>query len=155
MGALKPGLIGKRPSLQRAWRVAVSRLREGRVHPERLALSAGLGVFIGLLPIPGLQTFVWLGFVAIFPVDPLITYACTWVSNPLTVLTFTVLELKLGALVVAQRSLSTDMVNGFTLRGALRLGHHLMVGGVLLAAMCGLIAYCVAYIVAGRFTKVP
>lgn len=148
MGALKAGLIGKRASLHQAWRGAVSRLREG--HPKRLALSAGLGVFIGLLPIPGLQTFVWLGFVAIFPIDPIITYACTWVSNPFTVLALTVLELKLGTLVVAQRSL-TDMVNGFTLRGALRLGHHLMVGGALLAAVCGLIAYCIVYIVARRF----
>jgi uncharacterized protein (DUF2062 family) len=110
-------------------------------------------VFIGLLPIPGLQTFVWLGFVAIFPIDPIITYACTWVSNPLTVLAFTVLELKLGALVVAQRSLADDVVNGLTLRGALRLGNHLILGGGLLAAMCGLIAYLVAYVIARRYAK--
>jgi len=152
-GILKLPLIGQRRSLHRAWHAAASRLREGRILPERLALSAGIGVFIGLLPLPGLQTFVWLGFVAIFPIDPLITYACTWVSNPLTVLAFTVLELKLGALVVTQRSLAADLVNGLTLRGALRLGHHLMVGGVILSAACGLIAYSVAYIIARRFAK--
>jgi uncharacterized protein (DUF2062 family) len=112
-------------------------------------------VFIGLLPIPGLQTFVCLGFVAILPIDPIITYACTWVSNPLTVLALTALELKLGAMVLAQRSLSAEMLSGFSPRDALRLGHHLMVGSVLLATGSGLIAYWVTHIVARRLAKSP
>ncbi len=131
------------------------RLREGRLDPQRLALSASTGVFIGLLPVPGLQTFVWLGLVMILPVDPIITYGCTWVSNPLTVLPVTLLEMQLGSLIFSRSWLSMAGVRSFTQMEILREGGHLLVGGLLLAMASGLVAYCATRVVARMFLKMP
>lgn len=142
--------IHKGNSARQALHGAMLRLRNGRLDSKGVALSVGVGVFIGLLPVPGLQTFVWLGLVAILAIDPIITYACTWVSNPMTVLPFTLLEMELGSWVVTRHWLSITKVKNLTLMGMLRQGGHLMAGGLLLAAASGILAYCITRVITRR-----
>jgi uncharacterized protein len=133
---------------------ALLRLRGGELGPRRLALSVATGVFIAMLPIPGFQTFVWLGLVAIFPIDPILTYACTWVSNPLTLAPLTFLELEIGSLIFTRHWLDISQAQLVTLHGALKLGSHLMIGGLAFALGCAVVTYQLAHILALWIAKV-
>lgn len=141
--------IGARlpPSLRDAWTL----LHQARLRPTRLALAAGVGVFIGMLPLPGLQTFVWLGLVALLRVDPIVSYACTWFSNPITVVPFTVIELELGSLLVSHHWLSVDWTHVISAQVAMRHGAYLAVGGSLFATISGVATFCATHLVAQRW----
>ncbi len=130
--------------LRVALRDALLKLRRGRLEPRKLALSIGVGVFIGMLPLPGLQTFVWLGLIALLPVDPILTYAFTWVSNPLTVLPFTFAELELGSLLATGSWQRVSLHDVHNLHAAARFGYHLGIGGLTFSVLSAAIAFIIA-----------
>ena len=150
---MKQRPIPPKGSPRKALRDAILRLRCGRLAPRRLALSVSVGVFIGLLPIPGLQTFVWLGLVALLPIDPIVTYAFTWVSNPLTVLPFTFAELELGSWLFTGRWLKVTLHEFVDVYAATRFGYHLGIGGLILSILCAALAFMISQPLATRLSE--
>ena len=143
---------------QRTIRYARLRLQRLRVVPRSLALGAGAGVFVAVLPIPGLQLLAAAGLawlirghrgtaaLATFAANP-ITYPLIWLSSyalgatilgtPLSNATHD-LDL-LSGLIAQDWTLSPSATDG--LRSLLPALTILAVGALPLAALSALVAY--------------
>lgn len=69
--------------LQAHIRQFVTVLLTERLTPGRAAAAVFLGIFIGIVPIYGLQTLVALGLAVIFRLNKPLTLASTFINNPL------------------------------------------------------------------------
>jgi uncharacterized protein (DUF2062 family)/2-polyprenyl-3-methyl-5-hydroxy-6-metoxy-1,4-benzoquinol methylase len=78
-----------------AWK----RLRGGTLSPGRAALSIGVGVFVGCLPVYGLQFLVVAAICMPLRLDTALAYLAAHISNPLTVLPMLALEVAVGSLI--------------------------------------------------------
>jgi uncharacterized protein (DUF2062 family) len=67
------------------------------VSPRRTAAAFGLGVWIGSTPILGVHTFLAFGAATLFRLPPLASLLASNVSNPLTFIPITLLEVRIGA----------------------------------------------------------
>ncbi len=139
--------------LQRTVRVAVLKTRRGKIRPRRLAMSTSVGVFVAMLPIPGCQTFAWLAMCAALRVDPVISYAFTWVSNPVTVVPLTILEMELGTVLCTGRFQPLPRNYRGALSAAAPIGLHVCVGALLVSIVCALLAFLISFKVAQRITR--
>jgi uncharacterized protein (DUF2062 family)/ubiquinone/menaquinone biosynthesis C-methylase UbiE len=79
-----------------AWK----RLRGGTLSPGRAALSIAIGIFIGCLPVYGLQFLAVAAVCMPLRLDTALAYLAAHVSNPLTLLPLLALEVAVGSLVV-------------------------------------------------------
>lgn len=70
-------------------------LRDPR-NPARTAIGAGLGALIGGMPVLGAHTWIAAGTGAALPVPPLAVLVGSNVSNPLTFVPITWLEIRIG-----------------------------------------------------------
>lgn len=80
-----------------AWK----RLRGGTLSPGRAALSIAAGLFVGSLPIYGVQFIVIAAICVPLRLDTALAYLAAHVSNPLTMLPLLALEVAVGSLVLA------------------------------------------------------
>ena len=71
-------------------------LLRDRERPWRTAIGAGLGALIGATPVLGLHTWIAAGVGAIVPVPTLPVLAGSNLSNPLTFVPITWLEIRIG-----------------------------------------------------------
>jgi uncharacterized protein (DUF2062 family) len=117
------------------------RVRMGEIEPERFSRSVALGVFIGLLPIHGLQTLLWLGLIVVVPVEPMLTWLCSWVGNAATAVPLTWLELELGSYLCSGRfaALKLSQIGDKNLLSHLSL--TLLVGALAFATAGAALAY--------------
>lgn len=53
--------------------------------PERIARGLALGIFIGYLPVMGIQMFLAWAAAALFRANKVVAVLCVWISNPFTV----------------------------------------------------------------------
>jgi len=74
---------------------ATSLLTE-RLEPGRAAAAVFLGIFIGIVPIYGLQTVVALGLAFLFRLNKPLTFASTFINNPLLQPLIVVSSVELG-----------------------------------------------------------
>ena len=58
-------------------------LLKERLDPCHAAAAVFLGIFIGILPIYGLQTLAAVGVALLFRLNKPLTVACTFINNPL------------------------------------------------------------------------
>lgn len=72
------------------------RLLRDRERPWRTAIGAGLGAFIGATPLLGVHTWIAAGVGALAPVPALSVVAGSNLSNPLTLLPITFVEIRIG-----------------------------------------------------------
>ena len=54
-----------------------------QLDPGRAAAAVFLGIFIGIVPIYGLQTVAALGLAMLFRLNKPLTFASTFINNPL------------------------------------------------------------------------
>lgn len=94
VGALSRSNL-RRPLLH-VWR----RLRGGRASPERAALSLGIGVFIGCIPLPGAHWFLCLAVCLPLRLDAVLAYLGANISNPFLAPLLYAAELEIGALLL-------------------------------------------------------
>jgi len=63
-------------------KMAASLLTEG-LEPGRAGIAVGLGIFIGIVPIYGLQTLAAIGLAILFRLNKPLTVAATFINNPI------------------------------------------------------------------------
>jgi uncharacterized protein (DUF2062 family) len=62
------------------WRRKIMELLSGDTKPAALALAVALGIFLGCSPFYGVQTFLVLGFAALFRLNPLAAVVASQIS---------------------------------------------------------------------------
>jgi uncharacterized protein (DUF2062 family) len=115
----------------RARQFATAVLQE-RLDPGRAAAAVFLGIFIGIVPIYGLQTLVALGVALLFRLNKPLTLASTFINNPLLQPAIVVSSVELGYFF---RSGSFRPFHLFT-----RTGAHIQIKEDLLAWAIGSVA---------------
>ncbi|HKQ70086.1 MAG TPA: DUF2062 domain-containing protein [Polyangiaceae bacterium] len=125
-----------RTRLREAW----VRLRGGDLSPERAAASVALGVFIGFVPLYGVQTFFCLAIALPLRLDFPVVWASTNLANPLTAPFIVVLEIELGAYLTTGAWISVSRADFQLAKLGAFLGYA-MLGGALLGGASALVAY--------------
>jgi uncharacterized protein (DUF2062 family) len=89
-------------SLRRAW-VGIYKLARQKDPPERIALGLALGIFIGFLPIMGIQMAVVSIFALPLRANLKAAIAGVWISNPITVIPLYYANYRFGLLFLPAR----------------------------------------------------
>jgi uncharacterized protein (DUF2062 family) len=122
----------ERPGLRRL----VGQLLHERLDPGRGAAAVFLGVTLGIVPIYGLQSLVALALASLFRLNRPLTFAATFINNPLLQPFLVIGSLQLGHLATRGSLVSVSPAA----LAASGLGVHLLplfVGSVLLSAAVG------------------
>ena len=77
-----------------------------RGHPKELARGLAAGVFAGMFPLFGLQTFIGVAIAFRIKGNPLMAAAGTWISNPLTYLPIYAFNYRLGCWILGRPSIN-------------------------------------------------
>jgi uncharacterized protein (DUF2062 family) len=80
-----------------AWRSRWRELLRDPIEPRRTAAAFGLGVWIGTTPLLGVHTWLSFGMASLFRLPALASLLASNVSNPLTFVPITLLEVRLGS----------------------------------------------------------
>lgn len=91
-----------RSALRRAW-ARVSRLLREKDPPHRVALGLALGIFIGMLPIMGIQMAVVAVLALPLRANIKAAVAGVWISNPITVIPLYYANYRFGLLFLSSR----------------------------------------------------
>jgi uncharacterized protein (DUF2062 family) len=94
-----------------------------------------------------------LGFIAVLPIDPVISYASTWISNPLTVLPFTFAEIEIGSMISTGRWQRVSISEMGSIQRAVHLGLRIGLGALLFASVSAIIAFALSYALAKRLAS--
>jgi uncharacterized protein (DUF2062 family) len=124
--------------------------------PLRKALSVGLGVVVGCLPLLGLHLPLCAGLARLLRLSRARAYLAAHISNPLSFPFLVYLEIGIGRLISERRWPDLDL-------GALReegfswsaVGRDLTIGSVALGVCLGSLAFAVAYAIGRRWRKPP
>jgi uncharacterized protein (DUF2062 family)/SAM-dependent methyltransferase len=130
----------QRPSLAQIW----SRLRGGSLEPGRAAASVAVGVFVGCLPIYGVQFLVVFAICVPLRLDAALSYLAAHVSNPLTLPFVLAAEMETGALLLTGHHASFGLAAAKRL-GVMALGTQIVVGAVTLGAVLALLAAVITW----------
>ena len=136
-----------------------------RFTPHSIALGAAIGTFIGMLPTPGMNMLLTFIFTSLLKVSRVSGLIAVWVSNPVTFVPITYFEFWLGSLIVPSTQISYDTFSRSVLKAETDGGEWyqllnqlvsflkylveklpdifvaLVVGSVIFAGVCALIAY--------------
>ena len=80
-----------------SWRSRWRELVRDPASPRRTAAAFGLGVWIGSTPMLGVHTFLAFGAASLLRLPPLASLLASNVSNPLTFIPITLLEVRVGS----------------------------------------------------------
>lgn len=138
-----------RPTLRERARAVVQRLRGGALSPGRAAASVGLGLFVGMWPVYGVQFFVLFALCVPLRLDLAVAYLAAHVSNPLTLPFLLALELEVGSLVLHGHH-APDTFAGVKELGAGPAVAQVMVGSLLLGSGLGILGAVLTWFVAQR-----
>jgi uncharacterized protein (DUF2062 family) len=105
--------------------------------PARFAASVAVGLFVGSIPVFGVQLGLVLLVCIPFKLDAAIAYVAAHISNPLTLPIFVLAELEVGSLVLAGHTarLSVHAVKSL---GLAAFGKELAVGALVVGAALAL-----------------
>ena len=125
--------------LRDAWR----RLRGGELNPTRAAASVAVGLFVGFVPLYGIQTFICLAFTIPLRLDFPLAWATTNIANPLTAPFIILFDIELGAW-LATGSWASLSTADFQIKKLGPFLAHALLGGA--------VAGAAAAVVGGLFT---
>lgn len=156
-------MIGS-PTVGRKWqrvktsaRKFVTALLKERLDPGRAAAAAFLGIFIGIIPIYGLQTLAAVGAALLFKLNKPLTVACTFVNNPLLQPFIVLSSVELGCLLRLgsfQRLSLSSLTDTRTHIGKEQLVIW-VIGSVALGILAGGIGAAITAVVVHRHRKAP
>ncbi len=146
MGPARTKVFGGRWRPLRIWRrrlhqnlrKAITWMRRQEGSPRYQAWGLAIGVFIGCLPIFGLQMLVSLGLASTMRGNKFLAMAGTWISNPVTNLPLFWLSYQLGALLLGPgpAGLQFKDLNPNNLAGlGWAFSSRLMLGSVLIGGL--------------------
>ncbi len=122
--------------------------------PHKIALGMALGIFVGFLPIMGIQMAVVLPFALLFRGNKFAAMAGVWVSNPITVLPIYYMIYVVGVAFTPYAHLTwanfTGVFAGITATKFLDLGGQVVVPLFVGGAITGIIAGIPTYFVTRR-----
>ncbi len=131
-----------RPALRQAWR----RLRGGELTPKRAALSVGIGLAIGLVPIYGAHWAIVLAVCLPFELDAPVAYLAANISNPLFAPFLFLAEVQIGSVVTTGARLPLTM-QALQDRGPGAFVTQTIVGIAVLAPLSALVFGALTYAV--------
>ena len=157
------------------WRERVVPLLRAKDSPERLALGAAIGTFVGLTPTVGVQMAMVVLIAAIPKLKFNVPLACAmvWISNPLTMIPLYYGMYWLGVLLLSRREMHFDkfemtvqkLIDSVTsgesllesawqgLTGMFSIGMHIAVPMWIGGTVLGLISAFPAYVVVLRLIR--
>jgi uncharacterized protein (DUF2062 family) len=118
--------------LRDAW----SRLRGGELNPTRAAASVAVGLFVGFVPLYGIQTFICLAFTIPLRLDFPLAWATTNIANPLTAPFIILFDIELGAWLM-KGSWATLSTADFEVKKLGPFLAHALLGGAVAGAVAG------------------
>lgn len=121
------------------------RLRTPHLSARVVAVSIGVGLTIGLLPVYGLHGALVLAVCIPLRLDAVLAFAATMVSNPVTFPLLVFAELKLGEELLGKSSLTVDQL--LAGQGWALAGQQLLVGTAILATVVGAVGSILAWVV--------
>lgn len=119
--------------------------------PHKIALGLALGIFVGFIPIMGIQMAVVLPFALLLRGNKTAAIGGVWITNPVTVIPIYYLNYRVGEQIVSYPPLTWAGFKGLfshmTLARFLELGEAILVplfvGGLILAVVCSIPTYFV------------
>jgi uncharacterized protein len=125
--------------------------------PHKIAMGLALGIFIGFLPIMGIQMAVVLPFALLFRGNKMSAMAGVWISNPITIVPLYYFIYAVGLLFTPYHHLAwADFVavfSGITATKFLNLGGQIVVPMFVGGAIVGLVAAIPTYFVTRRMVN--
>lgn len=127
----------------------IRELRGGTLTPGRAAGSVGVGLFVAMIPLVGLQFALVLAICLPLRLDSAVAYIASHVSNPLTFPFMVALELEVGSRLLSGRHAPR------TWEGAKALGlwsavGQITVGALLLGVASGMVGSVVVWFIARK-----
>ena len=121
--------------------------------PHKIALGLALGIWVGFLPIMGIQMAVVLPFALLFRANKFAAMAGVWITNPITFLPIYYVGYAVGITFTPYDHLTwadfTSVFTGITATKFLDLGGQmvvpLFVGGAITGVVAGIPTYIVTY----------
>jgi len=122
--------------------------------PHKIAKGLALGIFVGFLPIMGIQMAVVLPFALLFRGNKMAAIAGVWISNPITVIPIYYVDYLFGLLFTPYEHLtwadfSSALLNTTTTR-FLALGEMILVPLFVGGAVIGVVAAFPTYLITKR-----
>ncbi len=136
-----------RDGMKRIWH----RLHTSHLSPRVVAMSVGIGLAVGLLPVYGLHGVLVVAVCVPLRLDSVLAFAATLVSNPVTYPLLVVAELKLGEVMLGTSSLSVEQLMAG--QGWSVAGWQLLAGTAALAFGVGIPGACVAWAIARHWQR--
>ena len=143
-------------SIKKFYRKTYIKLIKQSGTPDSIARGVAIGFFIGFLIPIGFQTFIALALAFITKAKKIPAMACTWITNPWTVIFIYPVQCYIGAKVIGN-SMSLDQIKSLlqhfmehrTWDNFTNLGSDIMVpfivGGALFGIIAGAISYFASY----------
>jgi uncharacterized protein (DUF2062 family) len=123
--------------------------------PHKIALGLALGIFVGFLPIMGIQMAVVLPIALLFRSNKVAAVAGVWITNPVTVIPIYFLDYLVGVLFTPYEHLTwadfKGIFAGATMTRFLELGESFLVPLFVGGAVIGLVAAFLTYFLFKRF----
>src|SRR5882672_8374465 len=120
--------------LREAWR----RLRGGELSPGRGAGSVAVGLFVGFVPLYGIQTPICLAFTLPLKLDFPLAWVMTNIANPVTAPFIILFDIELGAWLAGGQWMSLS-THDFQLKKLGPFLAHAMLGGAAAGAAAALV----------------
>jgi uncharacterized protein (DUF2062 family) len=140
--------VAVRPALRQAWQ----RLRGGELTPRRAALSVGVGLAIGLVPVYGAHWAIVLAVCVPLKLDAPVAYLAANISNPFFAPFLLLAEVQLGSQVMTGARLPLTREAVFA-RGPLAFLWQTIVGVAILAPLAALVVGALTYGIASFAKK--
>jgi uncharacterized protein (TIGR03546 family) len=122
--------------------------------PHKIALGLALGIFIGFVPIMGIQMAVVLPFAFLFRGNKTAAIGGVWITNPITVIPIYYIDYKVGLLFTPFEPLSksyfADLFNHLSISRFLKLGQDILVPLFTGGAIIGVVAAIPTYFITRR-----
>lgn len=131
----------RRATFAQVW----SRLRGGTLEPGRAAASVAIGIFVGCLPIYGVQLLVVLAVCVPLRLDAALAYVAAHISNPFTLPFVLAVEMEIGSLLLSGRHATFDLEAAKRL-GVTTVGAQIVCGAVVLGAVLGFVGALVTWV---------
>lgn len=126
--------------------------------PHRVALSLGVGLFIGMSPFLGFHTIIGIAIAWIFKLNKFITIIGVYVTNPWTIVPIYAFATWVGAKLLNMQGIIPDInwedVSLYQIVYEMKsLLAPFLLGTTLLGLISGIAGYIIVYILMNRYRK--
>ena len=133
----------------RKYKILLKKLLKLRQSPHELALGFAIGIFVGFLPIMGIQTPVAVSIAIFFRASKIASAIAVWISNPITFIPFYYFNFEFGKWLLGLSNISFKIDSSFNFTRLMYLGwdilYALWTGCVVLGLIATIPTYFIVY----------